>query len=93
MKAKEYYAKYGEPLKNPDTSIESARAMILEMLDEVQMICNIRHIKLDSGFKSVLLEQNGKWNSLTRMFDPPVLKPNGFIEYVQAIMAEPQKGE
>lgn len=71
MKAKEYYI----PIKD---AIDSGKAediktvvsdMILNMNDEVEELCEKRHVQFDRGIYPIIKEMNDKWNAVVRLVE------------------------
>lgn len=87
MKAKEYFEKYFTDLDSISAEeIENRlRAFFKAMNAESRDICNMRHVKLDSGVLGVLREQTNKWNAVGRLIEKKygvlLLKQDGFINY------------
>lgn len=80
MKAKEYYAKYGERIENGDS--HAAVEMINEMMDELRGLIKSRNISTDTGLLNAIREMNEKWNAIGRKFNEPTLIPNAFRDNV-----------
>jgi len=93
LKAKDYYEKYSDGLENNKTYVESVRKMINEMLDEAVTLCKVRHAGSDSALYGVLKEMNQKYNAVCRMFNPPVIKENGFKLIVDSELIPEAKGK
>jgi hypothetical protein len=87
LKAKEYYAKYAESLQSPETMADAAWKLMQEFMDETLALGKKRNIRLDAGCDALIREQNNKWNALARMFDPPILRTDGFAEFVNGLLA------
>ena len=96
MKAKEYAEKYApliNRIKSQADLTAVGRELYLAYAMEVQEICKTRNIKLDTGFKSVLREQNQKWNAMVRLLEASginAVRENGF-ELMSSHMLEKDK--
>ncbi len=79
MKAKEYYAKYGERVKafGGDAALE----MFNEIATEMTEVTEKRKINSARGAISCIEEFNDKWNAICRYFDPPILNQNVLRDY------------
>jgi hypothetical protein len=96
VKAKEYAKKYIPIIKsmlktstNSDDIWEYCKTMYLDYANEAMEICKLRNIKFDSAFKSVIIEQNKKWNAMVRIFEEanlPFIKRDAFINVAQEII-------
>lgn len=93
MEAKEYFEKHYPIVKNESEPIEQAKRlhdMFLEMADEMQELVKERRIKFDPAFRSLLKEQNQKWNAIANLFAKselgPVVQRNGFENMVEHVM-------
>lgn len=82
MKAKEYYAKYGEQIMDPKTSMDAVMALLADFAKESQDIMKQRKISKDTAILGLINEMNTKWNSLACMFPTSVLKINGYRDYM-----------
>jgi hypothetical protein len=82
MKAKDYYAKYGEQLMKPETAEEAACSIIYDFVLESRDIMQRRKVNNDKSALAVIDELNKKWNALCEMFPTPVLNRNGFRAYM-----------
>lgn len=78
MKAKEYYEKYKEKLADPENGSTAASELMTEFNNEMVAMIKQRKAQTDRAFFSIVNEMNNKWNALCEMFDPPVLRRNGF---------------
>lgn len=87
MKAKEYFAKYGESVYREalDGKFDICQALFLGFVSEFKAICEQRSIKTDRAAVAVLKELNEKWNSLAAMFEKQygveVIKRNAVLNY------------
>ena len=81
MKAKEYAEKY-KWLSKPDISVDENKtlliAMFKEMLDEMIVLIEKRHIRTDSAFESLKKEFNQKGNAISQNLGG-VLKRGWFL--------------
>ena len=80
MKAKEYFEKYFENVKNFEEISENGNAMFKDMLKEFDEIEKTRNPKTVDGLVGIVRELNDKWNSVaakvTQKFSTPVIKRN-----------------
>lgn len=80
MKAKEYFEKYFENVKNFEEISENGKAMFKDMLKEFDEIEKTRNPKTVDGLVGIVRELNDKWNSVaakvTQKFSTPVIKRN-----------------
>ena len=81
MKAKEYYAKYGERLMNPDKQDEALTEFFMEFLEETDRVVEQRKARTNKALLAVIDEFNNKWNALCEMFPTTVLIRNGYQAY------------
>ena len=87
MKAKEYFAKYGESVYREalDGKFEIGQTLFIELASEFKTISKQRNVKSNRAAVAVIKELNEKWNSLAAMFEAkygePVLKRNAVIDY------------
>ena len=88
MKAKELYIKFGERLRNPETNTEALKDLINEFINDMYKLIEIRNIKTDRGYLSLIKELNQKGNALANMFKPPLLKINWFEIYLNKKLEE-----
>lgn len=79
MKAKDYYAKYGERLMNPKTSDEALDDIFADFNEEVTALMEQRKANSDKSVLAILDEMNKKWNALAEMFPVPTLIRNGYL--------------
>ena len=81
MKAKEYAEKY-KGLSKPDISADENKtlinAMFKEMIDEMIVLIEKRHIRTDSAFESLKKEFNQKGNAISQNLGG-VLKRGWFL--------------
>lgn len=68
MKAIDYYGKYHNRLRNPETGLVAARELVLEMISEVQRLIKDRHVSTDGGVISAVKESCEKYDALCRIF-------------------------
>ena len=80
MKAKEYYAKYGERIasEDKDVSMQATQELIKDLLTDANTLIEKRQPKTDKAFTAIIDEINGKWNVICEMFNPPILRRNGW---------------
>lgn len=81
MKAKEYYAKYGELLMNPETEKEALTNLFIDFVDEARSLMKQRKISNDKATLAIIDELNKKWNALCEMFPTPTLVRNAYQAY------------
>ena len=87
MKAKEYFAKYGESVYREalDGKFEIGQALFIELASEFKAISEQRNVKSNRAAVAVIKELNEKWNSLAAMFEKKysveVLKRNAVLNY------------
>ena len=71
MKARDYFEKYDtlimEEQKNGE--IGTTKKLLLEMSDEVTVVCKQRKAVKDEAVIAVLKEINQKWNAICRMYE------------------------
>lgn len=81
MKAKEYYAKYGERLMNPETEDEALADLLSDFVHEATDLMKQRKVSNDKSTLAIIDELNNKWNALCEMFPVPTLIRNGYQTY------------
>lgn len=81
MKAKEYYAKYGERLMDPKETQGAIMELFKDFSAEYKEITERRKVSTAKGNLLVLEELNDKWNAIARMFPTEVLKRNGYRDF------------
>lgn len=81
MKAKEYYAKYGERLMNPETDKEALADLLTDFVDETTKIIKQRKVSTNKAVLAVIDELNNKWNALCEMFPTPTLIRNAYLTF------------
>lgn len=87
MKAKEYFAKYGESVYREalDGKFEIGHTLFIELASEFKTISKQRNVKSNRAAVAVIKELNEKWNSLAAMFEKKygveVLKRNAVLNY------------
>lgn len=81
MKAKEYYAKYGERLMNPEEQDAALSELIMDFIDETDRTIKQRKALTNKAILAVIDEYNAKWNALCEMFPTPTLVRNGYQAY------------
>lgn len=87
MKAKEYFAKYGESVYREalDGKFEIGQTLFIELASEFKTISKQRNVKSNRAAVAVIKELNEKWNSLAAMFEKKygveVLKRNAVLNY------------
>lgn len=81
MKAKEYYAKYGELLMNPETQDKALTDLLFDFIDETNEVLKQRKATSNKAVLAVIDEFNSKWNALCEMFPTPTLLRNGYRAY------------
>lgn len=81
MKAKEYYAKYGELLINPETQDKALADLLMDFINETNKTMQQRKACTNKACLAVIDEFNTKWNALCEMFPTPVLVRNGYQAY------------
>lgn len=86
MKAKEYYAKYGEQLKDKEARVEAMHSMTDDLVDEFFDLVKKRGVKTDRGVMACVNEINNKWNAIAAHFNPPVIRRNAFQERMFAVL-------
>jgi len=84
LKAKEYYEKYHEFIKSEDSQVvaKAINDAIKDYLKECNSLITSRHIRCFAALVAILKEQNQKYNAFCRMFDPRILKEDGFKVYI-----------
>lgn len=78
MKAKEYYAKYGELLINPETRDKALADLLMDFFNETNETMKQRKAYTNKAVLAVIDEFNTKWNALCEMSPTPVLVRNGY---------------
>lgn len=75
MKAKEYYDNYKDVFFGEETRNKSVaeltlkiRELLLSFIKEGEKLLADRHVKTESGARSVFMELNQKWNALSSLF-------------------------
>ena len=81
MKAKEYYAKYGELLMNPETQDKALSDLLFDFIGETNEVMMKRKATSNKACLAVIDEFNSKWNALCEMFPTPTLIRNGYQAY------------
>ena len=81
MKAKEYYAKYGEKLMHPETENEALADLLADFAQETADLMKQRKASHDKSVLAIIDELNNKWNALCNMFPVPTLVRNGYQYY------------
>ena len=87
MKAREYFAKYGESVYREalDGKFEIGQALFIELASEFKTISEQRNVRSNRAAVAVIKELNEKWNSLAAMFEKKygveVLKRNAVLNY------------
>ncbi len=81
MKAKEYYAKYGEQLMNPETENEALANLLSDLVHEAKTLMEQRKVRTDKSTLAIIDELNNKWNAISAMFPVPTLVRNGYLTY------------
>lgn len=81
MKAKEYYAKYGELLMNPETDKEALANLLTDFCKETDEVLKRRKAHTNKAALAVIDEFNDKWNAICEMFPTPTLKRNGYLAF------------
>lgn len=81
MKAKEYYAKYGEKLMHPETEDEALSDLMSDFVNETKTLIDQRKASHDKSVLAIIDEMNKKWNALCEMFPVPTLIRNGYQTY------------
>lgn len=89
MKAKEYYTKYGEQLVDPYPTVrhEALVSLMVDMADETKDIMEKRKIATTKAILALIEEMNSKWNALCNMMPTPVLRRNGYREFMYRQLA------
>ena len=87
MKAKEYFAKYGESVYREalDGKFEIGQTLFIEFASEFKAISEQRNVRSNRAAVAVIKELNEKWNSLAAMFEKKygveVIKRNAVLNY------------
>lgn len=81
MKAKEYYAKYGEQLMDPKTDKEALANLMTDLVEEAHNLIKQRKVRSDKATLGIIDELNNKWNALCDMFPTPTLVRNAYQTY------------
>lgn len=95
MKAKDYYAKYGERLMYPETPEAANKALsdlIIEFAKEQAAIIEQRNITNAKSILAVIDEMNDKWNALCARFPTEVLRRNGYRDLMYMKLGITKKG-
>lgn len=91
MKAKEYFHKYHEALKDY-TSNTSMRDLVLELDAETKDIINKRHAQTNGAIIAVIKEQNTKWNKIASIYEQTegvdLLKRDGYLNLLKDRMPQ-----
>ena len=82
MKAKDYYAKYGEQLMKPETADEALSSLLRDFVFECHDTMKLRKVNNDKSALAIVDEMNNKWNALCEMFPTKVLVRNGFRAFM-----------
>ena len=91
MKAKDYFDKYGERLKDPSTTNKALFELMRDFAVESEELMDKRRVGSGRANFAILNEMNNKWNALANMFDPPVLMRNGWRDYIMTCLEELEK--
>ena len=89
MKAKDYYAKYAERLRDPATTDSAIAELVRDFAEETKQLMESRGVKTVRAVESITNEMNAKWNKLADML--PVLKHNGWKTYFTACLSAARK--
>jgi hypothetical protein len=81
LKAKEYYAKYGEKLMNPKTEDGALADLLADFAKEANDLIRQRKASSNKSVLAIIDELNKKWNSLCDMFPVRTLIRNGYQTY------------
>lgn len=81
MKAKEYYAKYGERLMNPKTEDDALVELLADFVEETRILVEKRKASHNKSVLAIIDEMNAKWNALCEMFPVQTLIRNGYQAY------------
>ena len=82
MKAKDYYAKYGEQLMDRETADGALSSLVRDFTLECSDMIQRRKINNYKSALAVIDEMNDKWNALCEMFPMEVLIRNGFRTFM-----------
>lgn len=90
MKAKDYYAKYGEQLVSADEKEREAAilAVMKSFADESKALMDARKPRTEKAILAIVEEINGRWNALCEMLPVPVLRRNGWKNYFMSQLAK-----
>lgn len=90
MKAKDYYAKYGEQLVSADEKEREAAilAVMRCFADESKALMDARKPRTEKACMAIVEEINGRWNALCEMLPVPVLKRNGWKNFFLSQLAK-----
>lgn len=93
MKAKDYYAKYGERLMNCEGSEykEAFHELVREFIDEMNSVVKQRKVRTEKAYLAVIDEFNNKWNALCEMFPTPIFNRNGYKTYCYEMLEIPKE--